>query len=412
MTKKSHLVAADKPKRKAIVAIEDTIRADIMSKVLTIAGFERVVMVDSMDCVLGELDLVADPVDLIVAQLILRDGDGFALIEDLAVRRYAGVLMFTSEASPVLLSCATNLAQLRDVRLMESHHPRCSLKALLSSIQHEWQHGDSPKNPAHTQSPPPFDAAKDFNRASFEAVYQPKVCLRTAAVVGYEALARWKHPTLGLLPAACFLGSIEEHHLIGELTEEIVRQSAATLSRLTALTPRATMSVNLSASMLGTRDLPGQMYDLVQGLQAKPSQFTFEITEDEELRDCSLSLVNVSRLGLMGFGLSLDDFGTGYSSLSRLKSIPFTELKIDRQFCHGSSGCPQLAHIVKSCVELAGDLGLRTVAEGVETDSDRELVASMGVDAVQGFCECPALTSDSLLSWLQRREDSGQELVA
>ena len=204
----------------------------------------------------------------------------------------------------------------------------------------------------------------------------------------------------------------EEDSLIDELTDSVLKQSLAMLREIDRFVPRATMAVNLSGASLGRKGLPERLLNICNQAGISPKRIVFEVTETQMLRDQSCAVLNVNRLGLMGFGISLDDYGTGYSSLSRLKSLPITELKVDHRFCHGASSRPQLAHILRNCVDLSRDLGIKIVAEGVETKADRALVKQLGFDTVQGFCESPPLRSQELIEWLNRRYVSFSEAMS
>jgi EAL domain-containing protein (putative c-di-GMP-specific phosphodiesterase class I) len=215
--------------------------------------------------------------------------------------------------------------------------------------------------------------------------YQGIFDTATGTLVGAEALVRWEHPDLGVLPPARFLPADMAGGLGWALTnfvlEEALRQCGEWRRRGTPIG----ISVNLSPGRLADQVLPDRIEALLQREHLPASALTVEITEHRcnidpiGIRD---ALVALSRLGVR---LSLDDFGTGESSLSRLRHLHFDEIKIDRQFVSGMTCDPTKRHIVRFTTELAHELGSRVVAEGVETDAELAAITELGVDLAQGY---------------------------
>lgn len=385
--------------RNALIVIPDSTIADILLKALKIADFRSVFLADSSEQALNELDWCSEPIDLVAMGLRLSDGDGFQLIEKLASRNFRGDLLFISDSPPALLDAAVDLARQRGMGVVGSFEEPFSLRALLRSLA-ERPGGTVSEVDSNVDAE---ELEKEIHDWRIEAVYQPKICLRGGGFLGFEALARWNHPRHGLLPPSYFLSRAEQDSLIDDLTEEVLRQSALVLQECRQQHPEATMSINLSGISLGRRDLPDRMLAIIREMGLAPADVIFEVTETQMLRDVSHALLNVDRLGLMGFGLSLDDYGSGFSSLSRLKQLPFTEIKVDRRFVHGAAQRESLAHILRSCASLARDLDLQIIAEGVETRGDWELVRSLGFDGLQGYYESPPLRARELIEWLDTR---------
>jgi diguanylate cyclase (GGDEF)-like protein len=227
--------------------------------------------------------------------------------------------------------------------------------------------------------------------------YQPIVQLSTNAVIAVEALVRWNHPQLGRVMPADFIHLAEQTGLIKPLTT-IVLETAIREWSQPAIVPRVTVAINLSPRTLQDPDLPRRIADMLAVYNAPPESLAFEITENILMSDPARSMDSLNRLHGMGARIVIDDFGTGYSSLSYLRRLPIDELKIDRSFIEPLTGPDDV--IVRSTIDLAHNLGLRVIAEGVESAEVRARLAALGCDAVQGtFIRAPAPARD-LREWM------------
>ena len=217
--------------------------------------------------------------------------------------------------------------------------------------------------------------------------YQPQVDLRNGETVAAEALVRWPHERLGLIPPLEFLPLAEEAGLMGPLTRLVLDQALAQCARWRAGGSRIAMSVNVSSSNL----LDPGFIDLVRAAlhrhRLPASAVILEITETTIIRDFAACQGVIEELRNMGLGVSIDDFGSGFTSLAYLGSLPITELKLDRTFIGGlgSGGREQDIKLVRATVELGHALGLLVVAEGIETLATLELLALLGCDRAQGY---------------------------
>ena len=230
--------------------------------------------------------------------------------------------------------------------------------------------------------------------------YQPKSNAHTGAVLGVEALARWRHPTRGLLSPDEFIPLAENTGLIGELTFEVLRQALGQVRAWQSAGMRLGVSVNLSARQLTDLDLPSDVAALLTEFNLSPSTLTLEVTESTIMADPSRTLTVLRLLADLGVSLSIDDFGTGYSSLAYLKRVEAHELKIDKSFILGMSHNSNDAVIVRSTIELGHNLGLRMVAEGVEDAATWRLLRALGCDVVQGYHLSRPLPPEQITKWL------------
>ena len=234
--------------------------------------------------------------------------------------------------------------------------------------------------------------------------YQPKSDAKTGVVVGVEALARWEHPTRGLLPPDEFIPLAENTGLIGDLTFEVLRQALAQVRVWHRKGMRIGVSVNLSVRQLTDINLPRDVAALLADFQLPASVLTLEVTETTIMADPSRTLHVLRMLADIGIDLSIDDFGTGYSSLAYLRRLQADELKIDKSFVMGMSRNSNDAVIVRSTIELGHNLGLRMVAEGVEDAETWRLLRSLGCDVVQGYHLSRPLPPAQITEWLSERK--------
>ena len=230
--------------------------------------------------------------------------------------------------------------------------------------------------------------------------YQPKVDLAGGAVTGVEALLRWQHPRHGLMGPDAFIPFAEQTALIKALTQWVLNEALAQLSRWRERGWSLTASVNLSARDLEVTELPELVGRLLARYAVPPRQLILELTENAIMTDPARALEITARLAAMGVRLSIDDFGTGYSSLASLKQLPVAELKIDKGFVMDMHNDENAAIIVRSTIDLGHNLGLTVVAEGVEDQENLQLLTILGCDTVQGFYLSRPLSADALADWL------------
>ena len=229
---------------------------------------------------------------------------------------------------------------------------------------------------------------------------QPKIALATGAVVGAEALVRWEHPQRGLLPPMRFIPFAERTGFIRMLTGWMIERCAHVLQQLHAAGKPLKLSVNLSTRDLLDQELSVKLQRLIEVEHIDPATLCLEITESAIMDDPPRALQTLERLHQMGFKLAIDDFGTGYSSLAYLKRLPVDELKIDQSFVLNMERDLDDAKIVRSTVDLAHNLGLSVVAEGVETAKAWKLLQALGCDEAQGYFVAKPMPEALFANWV------------
>jgi diguanylate cyclase (GGDEF)-like protein/PAS domain S-box-containing protein len=212
--------------------------------------------------------------------------------------------------------------------------------------------------------------------------YQPTVCLRTGSIVGFEALVRWNHPSLGLIPPLEFIGVAESTGLIVPLGRWVLTEACR---QAVAWNRPLKMAVNVSVRQFDSGDLAATVAEVLAVTGMPADRLCLEMTESVLLTDTDENLSRIVSLKALGIQLAMDDFGTGYSSLAYLRRFPMDVLKIDRSFVDRLGGDPADEALVQTIVRMGRNLGMSLVAEGIETDVQLALLRAMGCDHAQGY---------------------------
>jgi diguanylate cyclase (GGDEF)-like protein len=244
------------------------------------------------------------------------------------------------------------------------------------------------------------DLREAIEQHRLHLAYQPVIDLRRNAISGFEALARWDHPTLGVISPAVFIPIAEDSGLILQLGEWALRDACTQAAQWPN---NLKVAVNLSPVQFSLPNLAEVVVRVLAETGLEPHRLVLEITERLFISDTEKTLSVLHRLKSIGVGIAMDDFGTGYSSLSSLRSFPFDKIKIDRAFVVDLGENSQNSVIVQAVIIIARALGMTTVAEGVETAAQQRLLAALGCDEVQGYLFSNAISSDRipqlLASW-------------
>jgi predicted signal transduction protein with EAL and GGDEF domain len=230
--------------------------------------------------------------------------------------------------------------------------------------------------------------------------YQPKLDLGAGRVRAVEALVRWQHPTLGLVPPDRFIGLAEQTGLIRDLTSWVLRTAVAQCAAWRASGVEVGVAVNLSARCLLDEGLPQEVAAVLAEHDVPAARLVLEVTESALMADPEQAMRVTRALRDAGTAIAIDDFGTGHSSLAYLSQLPAEQLKIDRSFVLAMMGSERDAVIVRSAISLAHDLGLRVVAEGVEDAATLAQLARLGCDEAQGYHLTRPIPAVELADWL------------
>jgi EAL domain-containing protein (putative c-di-GMP-specific phosphodiesterase class I) len=239
-----------------------------------------------------------------------------------------------------------------------------------------------------------------IDEGGLEVFYQPEIDLGTGRVMGFEALARWDHPTEGRLTAESFIDLAEDTGLVVDLGDRVLREACAQAARWGRGPdgPPPTVRVNLSARQLAQADVVARVVSALAAAGIDGTCLCVEVTEAALMADRANAQAVLDELRRLGVTVAVDDFGTGWSSLAHLKRLPVDVLKIDRSFVDGLGIDPDDSDVVAAVVALARSLGLRVVAEGVETRRQLDELRRLGCDGAQGYLFARPLPADQAWS--------------
>jgi len=329
-------------------------------------------------------------VDVIVLDLSLHDRDGIELLRDIARLRRDPLIVFISGFDERIRETAARLAVALGLRVAGTLAKPLQLDRLLAII------GEAPrvmaraaKNRLASLTPAMLEAA--IETGEIQCLFQPKVSLKDRRVVGFEALARWYGPGMGVIGPDTFIPMAERHGLIDRITVKILDSALAQLHIWHAIDPALEMAVNLSPCSLGDLKLPERIGEILHRNQIAASRLVLEVTEGAVMADYISAADILTRLRIRGVGISVDDFGTGHSSLLSLLRLPFGELKIDQSFVRGLLTDPDSTRIVRAVLSLAASMGLHVVAEGIETEAVARRLTELGTETGQGYLFAPPL---------------------
>jgi EAL domain-containing protein (putative c-di-GMP-specific phosphodiesterase class I) len=353
---------------------------------------------------LALLDSLPHPPCLLIVDLEMPTMDGPELLAQLRERGIDIPIVVASSRERALIQSVCQMGNVLGLRILAKAQKPLTREALAEVLQNWQKLPASPKPSPHAMEVDVEALRIALERNEICVHYQPKIEISSGAVRGVEALARWQHPQLGLIFPDAFIPLSERHDLINQLTLQVIHQSLLQAVEWNAQGVDISVAINLSPMML---DRPGLVQEIV-GLQRTygiaAERIIFEVTESSLLRELAVALRVLNQLRLRGFGLALDDYGTGFSSMQQLAQIPFTELKIDRSFIHTVFEREDMQIMLRSALEMSRELGLITVAEGVESSRELELLRGLGCTFVQGWLFAKAMPGHDLVPWLRRHE--------
>ncbi len=338
----------------------------------------------------------ADPA-VILLDLTLPDADGIEILKYLAKRNCKSQILLISGSDETVINTAKRLGQAQGLNVVGTLRKPFAVGSLRSELDRARENSAAANDDCHAS--PATELRQAIANDEIAVHYQPKVDVCSRRVLGAEALVRWPHPQRGLLPPAEFLPLAERAELIIPLSlavlGEAIRQGVAW--RRSGLD--LAVAVNLPAQALNDLTLPEQIIGRLDEEGLPGSSLVLEVTEAGAMKNVGSAMDILSRLRLAGVGLSIDDFGTGYSSLAKLQKMPFDEIKIDRSFVSDAHVNDDSRVIVRTIIDLAHNLGMKAVAEGVETQDVWDRLHDWGCDIVQGYYVSRPLPASEFEDW-------------
>lgn len=387
-----------------LIVDDDADQRFLLAKTLNRMGMVNVVEATSGRAALDVLSGDDEKVDIVISDLQMPDVDGMELIRRIGERSIPVSVILASALDGVLLASAATMTQAYGVRIVgtiEKPLTRDKLFTVLRNYLPQQSVVESSLDKAF-----PLESEQvlsGINGGQFEPFFQPIVELATGRVVGAEALARWRHPAYGLLGPETFLPPLTSGGRLDELSWVMLALAALEASRWRANGLHLSVSVNVSATSLADPSYADAVTQIVSSQGLEPAEMVLELTETEAVRNVAAALENLTRLRMNGFGLAIDDYGVGYSSMQELSRMPFTEVKIDRSFVMAATSSEKHRMMIAHTVEVARLLGLKSIAEGVETRAERDLLVTLGCDMIQGFAIAEPMQGQDFLRWMMAR---------
>ncbi|HTR00165.1 MAG TPA: EAL domain-containing response regulator [Candidatus Acidoferrum sp.] len=373
------------PELRILIVEDDPGQRQLVGRMLRALGVHALDEAGDGEQAIRKIQQAVTAPDIVLCDLNMPGMDGLEFLRHLGEQRHDIAVVIISGLSSKLLDSAGRMTRLHGIKLLGVLEKPVSLeqlKQLLLQYQRSEPKHYAPRMPATGFT---LDEIREGIRAGqFEPYFQPKVDLKSGKVTGAEALARWNHPQQGVIGPNEYIPKLEKTGNIEDLTFLMLERAALACRLLRESGHALTIAVNLSLISLVDVSLANKITRVVCDAGIKPDNIVLEITESAAMTDNPHALENLVRLRMNGFTLSIDDYGTGYSSLQQLTRIDFGELKIDQSFVHDCADNDSLRIMVESSIEMARKLHVRSVAEGVETKRDWDVLKRMGCDIVQG----------------------------
>ena len=363
-------------------------------------GFDNLVTEQYPLDALALLERAHGEFDLILLDLQMPDIDGIEFVRHLARLKFAGGLLLVSGEDERILQTARRLAEAHQLDVRGALHKPVTPAALAALVGTPSAGAPVPR-PA-VDAPKRYDAARlaqAIATGELMNVYQPKVRFTTGEITGVETLVRWKHPDDGIVFPDQFISVAEDNGLIDALTRAVLSQALRDARQWLTDGHSWHIAVNISMASLTALDFPDFVARCVFNAGVPAHLLVLEVTESRLMQNALAVLDVLTRVRLKHIGLSIDDFGTGHSSLAQLRDIPFDELKIDKRFVHGAALDSANRAILEASLGMARQLGMRTVAEGVEDLADWTLLRTLGCDLAQGYFVAKPMPFSMFSTW-------------
>jgi EAL domain-containing protein (putative c-di-GMP-specific phosphodiesterase class I)/CheY-like chemotaxis protein len=394
------------PEASVLVIDDHRFQRSMLARMLKAIGVTRVLDAADGASALEQVRANRDSLVLIISDVDMPEMDGLEFLRRLAVE---------APHTPVAIHSALDRALLNSVEVMSAEHGLRLIGVLQKpvtdvSLRRVLEEALRRREPERAE--PDADEsqiAKALRLEEFEPWFQPKVDLRTGHACGAEVLVRWCRMHAAPMPPDRFLQAVVKIGMMRSLTLALASKSARCLQDSNLRGGGFALAFNVCPTLLDDPEFAGALVTSLVGAGAAPQDVILEITESAAARNQAIALENLARLRMRGFELSIDDFGTGFSSLAQLVRTPFSELKIDRCFVSRLTEDRAARTLVESIVTLARQLGLRTVAEGIETQAQLDILLDLDCDMGQGYLFAKPMPVTEWVEWMQG--PSGRTLV-
>ena len=385
---------------KILILDDEPFMLKLLAHILVNLGYASVSTSDSGRAALELVDDQESSPDLILLDINMPQMDGVEFARLLVEHRYAGALILVSGEDERMQQSVEMLIRAHKIPMLGHLHKPATPEGLAALVE-EWTAPVQGGLRAVKRIYVADEVRAAIANGELVNHYQPKVVVATVDVVGAESLVRWLHPRDGMVFPDQFIGVAEAHGLIDDLTRVVLDGALAQIRHWEEAGLELRVAINVSMDNLASLDFADSVAAQTAAAGVSPRSVVLEVTESQLMRDTRTPLEILTRLRLKRFKLSIDDFGTGHSSLAQLRDIPFDELKIDQSFVHVAWANDTLRAMFNSSLGLAKQLGMETVAEGMEDRADWSFVRKSGCDLAQGYFFAKPKQSDEQPGWIQ-----------
>jgi len=390
---------------------DDDFALTLVSHQLATLGYQSVDAFARPEDALARLEADVAAYDMILLDLQMPGIDGIEFVRHLARLQFAGGVALLSGEDDRILQTAYRLAAAHHLAVRGALHKPVTpgqLEVLLgAAVRAPARRSSGPKRKQYTAE----RLRQAIETHELTTVYQPKVELATGRMRGVETLVRWQHPEDGLVFPDQFITLAEENGLIDALTRLVLEHAIAQAHIWELAGLRLHVGVNVSMDNLSDLTFPDFVAHTLAAAGTSTKSLVLEVTESRLMTNALSALDILTRLRLKHIGLSIDDFGTGHSSLAQLRDIPFDELKVDRGFVHGCATDPAKQAILEASLAMARQLGMTTVAEGIEDRADWDQLRATGCDLAQGYFVAKPMVAGALPKWIEEWNARVPELI-
>lgn len=380
------------------VVDDDPLMIKVLERMLELQAVGAVTSYTRAQDMLSAMDTRQSWPELMFLDLNMPEMDGVELIRHLVARNFRGHLVLLSGEDERLIQSAERLVQAHQLSILASVQKPLTQEMLAEIL-----------SKCKAVQPVVLERSSIYSKHELERAlvekqlvnyYQPKVLLENCRVTGAEVLVRWIHPRDGLVMPDQFIPLAEDYRLIDSLAESVLQQAMADFSLWSQQNLQLPLAINISMENLASIDFADQLLSVVTAAGVPSKDITLEITESRAMSNPTVTLDTLTRLRLKRFVLSIDDFGTGHSSLAQLRDIPFDEFKVDKSFVNGAWADQRIRAMFETSVSLAKQLGMRVVAEGVETENDWNFLRKSGCDCAQGYFIARPMPAAEVAGWM------------
>jgi EAL domain-containing protein (putative c-di-GMP-specific phosphodiesterase class I)/FixJ family two-component response regulator len=383
-----------------LIAEDDDFQRKWLSVMLAKLGACHVVEAKDGRAALQILQSNEPPIDISFIDLNLPEMDGIELVRHLAKDQHPTAVVLSTALGSALLFSVETMTRAYGVNVLGTFE-KPATPELLNDIVGRYLPPEQRPKPAPQPAFTLEEILEGVRAGQFEPFFQPKVELATGKVKAVEAFVRWRHPQYGLVLPAAFIPTLESAGQVEELAWQVIELSVAACRSWHDQGLNLSVSINLSPTSLAQPGLAERILAHVGEHGLEPQNVTFEITELMAMTDIPVCLENLARLRMRGFGLSIDDYGTAHSNVQQLLRIPFLDLKIDRSFVAGAAQNKDMHIALGSCLDLARKLQRNSVAVGVETRGDWDLLRDLGCTYAQGYYIAKPMERDAVPGWVE-----------